>query len=152
MTSHGFGVRPLQPDDRDAWFELWAGYLDFYETTLDVRISETTWRRLLDPGEPMHGLIAVNENEPVGLLNYVLHANTWTDRPVCYLEDLYVDPQARGQGAGRALIEGLVDLARAAKWHRIYWQTRSGNKTARSLYDKIGTLTDWVRYDVPIES
>ena len=145
MTS----VRPLAPDDRDAWLALWQGYLDFYEASLDRRIFENTWRQLLDPAEPMHGLVALDaDRRVVGLLNYVLHANTWTDWPVCYLDDLFVDPEARGQGAGRALIEALIERARAAKWHRVYWMTKAGNRAARGLYDKIAPVTDWVRYDV----
>jgi GNAT superfamily N-acetyltransferase len=144
-------IRPLAAADRDAWFPLWHGYLDFYEAHLDPRISENTWRRLLDPHEPMYGLVADGgQGRLVGILNYVLHANTWSDRPVCYLEDLFVDPAMRGQGAGRALIEGLVALAKGAKWRRIYWMTRSGNTTARALYDRIGSATDWVRYDIDI--
>jgi len=143
-------VRPLAEGDRAAWLPLWLGYLEFYETKLDARITEATWARLLDPHERMFGLVAETDGKIVGLLNYVLHANTWSVSPVCYLEDLFVAPDGRGQGAGRALIAALADLGRAAKWRRIYWQTRSSNATARQLYDKIGTLTSWVRYDIDL--
>jgi GNAT superfamily N-acetyltransferase len=143
-------VRPLAEGDHAAWLPLWQGYLDFYEAKLDQRITENTWKRLLDPHEPMFGLVAEADGKLAGILNYVLHANTWSDRPVCYLEDLFVAPDVRGQGAGRALIQALVDLGRAAKWRRVYWQTRSTNATARALYDKIGTATDWVRYDIDL--
>jgi GNAT superfamily N-acetyltransferase len=144
-------IRPLAAGDRDVWFPLWQGYLDFYDAKLDPRISDNTWRRLLDPHEPMYGLVADGgQGRLVGILNYVLHANTWSDRPVCYLEDLFVDPAMRGQGAGRALIEGLAALAKGAKWRRVYWMTREGNATARALYDRIATATDWVRYDIDI--
>ena len=144
-------IRTVAPVDRESWFHLWQGYLDFYETALDARISETTWRRLLDQNEPLYGLVAVDgADRVIGLVNYVLHANTWTEKPVCYLEDLFVDASARGQGAGRALIEAVIDLAKTQGWHRVYWQTKQGNATARALYDKIAPVTDWVRYDVNV--
>jgi GNAT superfamily N-acetyltransferase len=146
-------IRPVAAGDRDAWFRLWQGYLDFYERALDLKISEATWRRLLDAAEPVYGLVATDEGgAPIGFVNYVLHAGTWSERPVCYLEDLFVDPNARGQGAGRALIEIVVDLAKTHGWYRVYWQTRQGNATARRLYDKVTQATDWVRYDVTTAS
>ena len=144
-------IRTVTPLDRESWFHLWRGYLDFYETALDAWISEATWRRLLDQNEPLYGLVAVDKADRViGLVNYVLHANTWTEKPVCYLEDLFVDASARGQGAGRALIEAVIDLAKSQGWYRVYWQTKQGNTTARTLYDKIAPATDWVRYDVNV--
>jgi GNAT superfamily N-acetyltransferase len=144
-------VRSISQSDRAQWFRLWQGYLDFYETTLDTRVSEATWRRLLDANEPMYGLVAIGSDESiVGIVNYVLHANTWTEKPVCYLEDLFVDPAVRGQGAGKALIEAVIDLAKTQGWHRVYWQTKEGNAAARRLYDKIAPATDWVRYDVNV--
>ena len=145
-------IRPVGAGDRDAWFRLWRGYLEFYEATLDPRISDATWRRLLDPNEPIHGLVACGaEGSVIGIVNYVLHANTWTDRPVCYLEDLFVDPTVRGRGVGRALIEAVVGLAKTQGWYRVYWQTKQDNATARALYDKITPVTDWVRYDVNVK-
>ncbi len=146
-------IRTVTPLDRESWFHLWRGYLDFYETALDARISEATWRRLLDQNEPIYGMVAIDKADRViGLVNYVLHANTWTEKPVCYLEDLFVDASARGQGAGRALIGAVVDMAKMQGWHRVYWQTKAGNATARALYDKITPATDWVRYDVDVKT
>ena len=141
-------IRTVTPLDRESWFHLWRGYLDFYETALDERISETTWLRLLDTNEPVFGLVAVDAaDQVIGIVNYVLHANTWTEKPVCYLEDLFVDPAARGQGAGKALIEAVIELAKTQGWYRVYWQTKEGNAAARRVYDKITPATDWVRYD-----
>jgi len=146
-------IRPVAAGDRDEWFRLWQGYLDFYERALDPKISDATWRRLLDTAGPVYGLVATDEDGVlIGFVNYVLHASTWSDRPVCYLEDLFVAPDARGQGAGRALIEAVVDLAKTHGWYRVYWQTRQGNATARGLYDKVAQAMDWVRYDVNVST
>jgi GNAT superfamily N-acetyltransferase len=145
-------IRPVAAGDRDAWFRLWQGYLDFYEKTLAPEVSDATWRRLLDSKEPIHGLVVAQGTTVIGFANYVLHAATWSERPFCYLEDLFVAPESRGAGVGRALIEGLVDLAKTQGWYRVYWQTKQDNATARALYDKITSVTDWVRYDVNVNT
>lgn len=144
-------IRPLEARDAAAWRALWGGYCTFYEVAIHPDVTAATWARLLDPDAAMFGLVACDdEDRPVGLANCVLHLNTWTRRPVCYLEDLFVAPAARGGGAGRALIAALVEQGKREGWHRIYWMTRADNREARALYDKVGQLTDWVRYDVPL--
>jgi GNAT superfamily N-acetyltransferase len=71
----------------------------------------------------------------------------WSLRPVCYLEDLFVATAARGEGAGRALIETLVTLGKEG-WRRVYWHTHDNNERARTLYDQLANQTDYVRYDI----
>jgi GNAT superfamily N-acetyltransferase len=118
-------VRPLQPQDRDHWFRMWRGYLEFYQAEVEARVPAFTFARLLDENQPLWCLIAETGGQPAGMMNYILHANTWTDQPVCYLEDLFVDPEARGNGAGRALIETLADMAKSEGWFRVYWMTKA---------------------------
>jgi len=55
---------------------------------------------------------------------------------------------ARGEGAGRALIEALVTLGREHGWRRVYWHTHENNERARTLYDRLAKRTDYVRYDI----
>lgn len=141
-------IRALRTDDRDAWFRLWQGYLSFYEKSLDPNISEATWQKLL-AGKDVFGLVAADgTGKVIGIVNCVVHANTWSMQPVCYLEDLFVDSDVRGQGAGRALIDAVIARARMSGWLRVYWQTKASNAAARRLYDQVTPVTDWVRYDV----
>jgi len=91
----------------------------------------------------------VHGGDTVGLANYVLHPYTWGPAPVCYLEDLFVAPEARGAGVGRRLIEHLVEQARELGWARVYWHTREDNATARRLYDRFGPADGFIRYTVP---
>ena len=143
-------VRQLAAADKESWLALWRGYIDFYKANVPDAVTEATWRRLLDPASPMFGLVAERANgEVIGIVNCVLHLNTWTTRQVCYLEDLFVAPAARGQGTGRALIEAVAERMRAGSWFRVYWMTKFDNAAARTLYDKITPVTDWVRYDIP---
>mgnify|MGYP001269459124 FL=1 len=142
-------IRPLKDTDRDRWWELWQGYIEFYQASVADEVSETTWARLLDGNEPAFGRVAEHPDHGViAIMNYVLHLNLWTTKPVCYLEDLFTDPNVRGQGAGRALIESLEETGKEEGWHRIYWMTAKDNTTARTLYDKLATETQWVRYDI----
>jgi GNAT superfamily N-acetyltransferase len=143
MTS----VRPLVPEDEPAWRRLWRGYLDFYETTLPETIYATSFARLTDPNvADYRGLIALRADEPVGLAHYIFHRHGWQIEPICYLQDLYVAPEARGTGAGRALIEAVYAAADAAGAPNVYWLTQATNTTARRLYDRVGTATPFIKY------
>ena len=84
-----------------------------------------------------------------GFVNYVLHPSTWGTADTCYLEDLFVSPEARGSGAGRALIEAVLERAKAYGWDKVYWHTRADNARARALYDSFAPADDFVRYVVP---
>ena len=143
-------VRDLAATDEARWRQLWKGYCDFYETEMPDSVTDETWRRLLDDGaEDMFSLVACNDVENViGFTNCVLHSITWSEKPVCYLEDLFVDPETRNLGAGSALIEAVSERGRAEGWHRVYWRTRNDNATARALYDKVAEGTDWVTYEI----
>lgn len=143
-------VRPLGPADRAAWERLWRGYVQFYQADVPEAVTAETWRRLLDGDSPLFGLVAVDGEAVAGIVNCVLHANTWMVQPVCYLEDLFVAEAARGKGVGRALIEAVAAKAVAEGWGRVYWMTKSSNAAARALYDRLAPATDWVRYDYPL--
>lgn len=147
MTKNrGVTIRPLQPDDRQAWNELWQAYLDFYQTPLAPEVTEATWARLHDPAEPMYCLCAEIGGEVMGITHYLLHRSSWAKEHYCYLEDLFVAPAARGHGAGEALIEAVADAARLANADRLYWITHEANSTARSLYDRLAMRAPFVQY------
>ena len=143
-------IRPIVPEDEAAWRRLWRGYLDFYETELPEAVYATSFARLLDPAvADYHGLLALQGGEPIGLAHYVFHRSGWQIEDLCYLQDLYVAPEARGTGAGRALIEAVYAAADAAGRPNVYWLTQTFNATARQLYDRVATLTPFIRYRRP---
>lgn len=146
-------VRPLEAGDKPEWLGLWRGYVEFYQAEVPETVTETTFKRLIDNAEPMIGLVAMDDDGRVqGIVNCVFHRNTWTDKDVCYLEDLYVCPTTRGKGVGTALIQGVEAMARDKGCFRVYWMTHDHNADARALYDKIGQTTRWVRYDMPLNA
>lgn len=149
MSSASVRIRPIRAGDEPVWRTLWQGYCDFYEVVLGEEVSAHTFRRLLDPSCPVEGLAAEDgQGRVVGIAHYLLQENTWTTTPVCYLEDLYVVPEARGTGAGRALLNWLVAAMHERGWSRLYWLTREGNVTARRLYDRYTKADGFVRYVV----
>jgi GNAT superfamily N-acetyltransferase len=139
-------VRNITESDEAAWRGLWAAYNTFYEASVPDAVTASAWRRLIDPASALLGRIAVRDGRIAGFSHSVLHEGTWTADPICYLEDLFVAPEARGAGAGRALIQDLVDLGKARGWSRLYWHTRAGNAAARKLYDSFVEADDFVRY------
>lgn len=139
-------IRPLDVQDKDRWLALWAGYLTFYECPdLDPKTTAHTWAMLTGPRDDVFGLVAEQGGEVVGFVHGVVHANTWAAQPICYLEDLFVDPAKRGQGAGRALIEAVVHRAKSNDWAQVYWRTAETNP-ARKLYDQVADKIDFVTY------
>jgi GNAT superfamily N-acetyltransferase len=142
-------VTPFRADDRERWGELWRGYLDFYETSLPEPIYQDTWRRLMAPG-PIFGFGARlgSESAPlVGITHYLFHEHAWSPKPVCYLQDLFVDATLRGTGCGRALIERVAAVARERDCLRLYWTTKETNATAPLLYDRLAKFNGFIRYD-----
>ena len=141
-------VTRLDSDDRARWATLWEGYLTFYRTALPEDRYAETWRRI-QVGEGIHAYGVRLEGRLVGITHYLFHASTSAD-DVCYLQDLFTDESARGQGVGRALIEAVAADARARGASRLYWLTQEGNATARLLYDRLAVNRGFIRYDYPI--
>lgn len=140
-------IRAFEAADRPRWEELWRGYLTFYETELPAAVYDETWRRLLLPNEDPHGLAAGGDDgRMLGIVHFLYHRSCWSIENKCYLQDLFVDAEARGRGAGGALIRAVYDAARAAGACEVYWTTQHFNATARRLYDEVGELTPFIKY------
>jgi len=143
-------VRAIASDDRAAWAPLWDGYNAFYgragATALAPEITDVLWQRLFDANEPVYALVAEDDGRLLGLTHFLFHRSTTRIEPVCYLQDLFTAPAARGRGVARALIEGVYARARDAGAKRVYWQTREDNATARRLYDQVARHHGFVVY------
>lgn len=142
-------VGPLDQADRPRWAELWREYLQFYATTMPDTVYDHAWARI-QAGTALHGLAARQDRRIVGITHFLFHESAWTLTPVCYLQDLFVDRQARGQGAARALIEAVGAEARKRHATRMYWLTQDHNETARRLYDRVAKHSGFIRYEYPL--
>ena len=140
-------IRPLETCDQADWRRLWTAYLDYYETRVPEEVYETSFARNLSPEHPdQNALIARKDGAAVGLVHYIYHAHNWRTEQICYLQDLFAAPEVRGTGVGRALIEAVYKAADAAGRPSVYWMTQDFNHTARLLYDRIGTVTPFIKY------
>ncbi len=143
-------ITPITADDRPAWDALWQAYLEFYESEVPADVTESTFQRIL-ADEHLHAVLARDaEGRAIGLVQWLTHPSTWTSKVYCYLEDLYVDPGARGEGVATDLIEHVRDWAVKFGATKVYWLTMNDNATARSLYDKVATSTGFVHYEIEL--
>lgn len=138
-------VDTLRPEDYAAWLRLAQGYKTFYETELPQSAYQQTWLRL-QRGEGVHALAARVGGQLLGITHYLFHASTWS-ADVCYLQDLFVDEAARGQGVARALIEQVARVAGERGASKLYWLTHQSNSRARRLYDRVASHQGFIRYD-----
>lgn len=138
-------VAPLRAADRDAWESLARGYHEFYQERFPTETYERVWTRLRQARE-IHALGAYDRDRLVGIVHYLFHGHVWQE-DVCYLQDLYVDENARGRGVGRALIAQVEREARGHGAFRVYWMTKHDNERARYLYDKVATYSGFIRYE-----
>ncbi|MGR3363793.1 MAG: GNAT family N-acetyltransferase [Maritimibacter harenae] len=141
-----FAVRSLTRADEPQWRSLWSDYLRFYESAVAEEVYATTFARLLSDDEPQHALIAEADGRLVGLVHFLYHRHNWRIEDVCYLQDLYADPAMRGRGVGRALIEAVYAAADRNGTPSVYWMTTDNNAQARLLYDRIGEVTPFIKY------
>ena len=140
-------IRPLTPKDRADWRRLWTAYLEFYNSSVSEAVYDTTFERLLgDDPQDYTCLLAEIDGRVVGLVHYLFHRHCWRIENTCYLQDLFADPDVRGHGVGRALIEAVYAAADDAGCPSVYWTTQDFNETARHLYDRIGELTPFIKY------
>jgi len=140
-------IRALRPEDRDAWRQLWAAYLKFYDSSVSDEVYDTTFQRLIgeDP-QDYTCLVAEIDGALVGLTHFLFHRHNWRVENVVYLQDLYAAPEARGMGVGRALVEAVYAAADAAGCPSVYWLTQNDNVSAQHLYDRIATKTNFIKY------
>ena len=136
-------------EDRAAWERLARGYKAFYGTPVTDAEYDMAWKRLV-ARDGVFGLGAKVDGELVGIAHFLLHTSAWTQR-VCYLQDLFTAPPARGRGVARALIEAVAAEARKQGATRYYWNTQEHNAVARALYDRVARYNGFIRYDFALQ-
>lgn len=144
-------VRKLKLSDKPSWQELFFDYLKFYETSPSDVNTELAWERLTSPDPEIQGLVAESNGVVVGIVHFHYQLSTWTDTFDCYLEDLYVAEDARGNGVARALIQAVKESSIEHDCSKLFWITKESNSTARKLYDKVATLSGFIRYEIELK-
>ena len=144
-------IHAISASERSEWLELWSGYLAFYEVTLDDATTASTFSRITQADSDVHGAIALDsDGKAIGIVHWLTHPSTWTQGDYCYLEDLFVAPEARGAGAGKALIEHVRAWAREHGSAKVYWLTAESNLAAQALYDRVAERSGFIQYEVEL--
>lgn len=141
-------VRAIRESDKDQWQVLWDGYQAFYgHPGRPQSFFDTAFARLTSgDASDFQGFVADDGGTLLGLTHYVFHPNLWRPRGVCYLQDLFSLPEARGRGVGRALIEAVALAAEDRGAQAVYWLTAEDNYAGRMLYDRVATRTPLIKY------
>lgn len=137
-------ITPVNESDFQQWRTMWLAYLTFYRArTPSENEVRHLWQRLLASNTTESCLVARHDNSlAVGFAHFLSHSSTWSQQPVCYLQDLYVLTQYRGKGLAKRLIQATYDTAKKSGQTKLYWQTQADNHSARRVYDKLAGGTD----------
>ena len=143
-------VRPVAPQDRAGWNLLYAAYARFYETEQTPDMRDRVWGWLMDPAHAVCGQVAETPAGLIGLTHYRPFARPLAASTGIYLDDLFVDPAARGSGAADLLIEAVRVVAGAQGCGVVRWITAADNVRAQKVYDRMASRTAWVTYDLGV--
>jgi GNAT superfamily N-acetyltransferase len=140
-------ITPVE-EHRDAWRRLYGGYATFYKRRMTDEIADTVWGWLQDPAHELEGALALKDDVPVGLAHYRRMPSPLRGAEIGFLDDLFVDPEARGTGAADALVGHVGEVAKARGWAIVRWITADDNYRARALYDRVARKTVWNVYEL----
>jgi len=142
-------IRAATSADVPVIAELIRGLARFEKLEHEVVMTEDLLATALFGQRPYaEVLLAVDENRPVGFALFFHNFSTFLGRPGIYLEDLFVVPEDRGSGIGRALLEHLARLAVDRGCGRLEWAVLDWNRDAISFYERLGARpnSDWTVY------
>ncbi|NNP71361.1 GNAT family N-acetyltransferase [Acinetobacter defluvii] len=143
MTIH---ILALEKIEFEQWQPLWQSYLSFYQCSLSEEQTRLSWQRIIDRNQTdMFGFAIQVDHQIVGFVHLISHMSMWTEKPYCYLQDLFVDQNFRNQGLARKLIEHSYQVCKG-DFDRVYWLTQQSNTIAQLLYDRIATKTGFIQY------
>ena len=142
-------IRPAQPADVSVILSLIRALADYEKLTAEVTATETRLRESLFPADgsaaAAHCVIAEANGAPAGFALYFFNYSTFLARPGLYLEDLFVRPEFRGRGLGKALLLHLARLANQRGCGRMEWTVLDWNQPAIDFYEALGArrMKEW---------
>jgi GNAT superfamily N-acetyltransferase len=149
----GVDVTAVREEEFETLLPLIAAYQRFYEVDdVDADRNRFFFRRFLAPSED--GLLLAARDESGVILGYTClywHFSSLQALETVLMNDLFVAPEARGRGVGRALIEAAAEVARerGAAW--VEWSTAPDNHTAQRLYDSLTEeKSTWLSYELEV--
>ena len=142
-------IRVVAEADLAELLPLMRGYCDFYETsTPDQDLLAIARALIADPSEGVQ-YVARLDGQAIGFATLYWCWSTLEGGRIGVMNDLYVDPSARGRRAGEALIDACLGAVRERGARQLTWQTALDNDTAQALYDRVGARrSQWLDYSL----
>ncbi|GBE88745.1 acyl-CoA N-acyltransferase [Sparassis latifolia] len=152
MSKPSFFIRPATVEDVDAILHLIIALATYEKAPDSVKATPELLRKNLFETPYAHTLLAFAgtlsaPGKPIGMAMYFFNYSTWTGRPGLYLEDLYVEPEYRGTGVGKALFGELGRIAQEKKCGRLDWSVLKWNQPSIDFYEqklKASAMSEWM--------
>ena len=141
-------IRKLERKDKENWIKLYCGYAKFYKAPMSQEILDTLWGWIHDENHIVNAICFELEGKIVSIAHYRTMPRPIKGEYIGFLDDLYVEPDFRGQKIAQKLISHLKSLSKANNWNEIRWITHSSNENAKKLYDKIANNTGFELYEL----
>ena len=145
-------IRDIHLKDKEQWDKLYKGYADFYKVEMNDKIFQTVWKWLHDKSHEVNGLVYEVDGNIVGLAHYRRMPSPLRGQDIGFLDDLFVDPEHRGQRIGEKLINKLKEISKSKRWNLVRWITREDNLRAKSLYNRVSEKTTWDVYELKLKN
>ena len=142
----------IQKKHYEDWIELYHKYAEYYQVDIPKDNFDLTWKWLTSENYPFWGILADVDSKIVGFAHFRSLPSPLDSCEVGFLDDLFVLQEYRGKKIGYSLIEKVHQIGKSKNWPYINWITKDDNYTARTLYDKISTKTDWNFYELTVKS
>jgi len=145
-------IRTPNEGDFFAWLGLYEGYAEVYQVALTDEKALRLWTWLTDSGHTENALVAVDETgELAGLVHFHTFPRPLESTNGMFIDDLFVRPDDRHNGIGRALIDAVFEAAAEHRCDTVRWLSAPDDTTARALYDEVAQTSDLVMYDRALE-
>ena len=141
-------IRNLEEKDKKNWENLYNDYANFYKVPMNRGILDTLWTWIHDENHIVNGVCYELDDKIVGIAHYRTMPRPIKGEYIGFLDDLYVDPNYRGQKIAQKIINYLKTLSKDNNWSGIRWITHSSNNNAKKLYDKIADNTGFEIYEL----
>ena len=141
-------IRKLNLKDKEKWSKLYYGYAEFYQVPMNQGILDILWGWIHDNNHIVNGICYELDSSIVGIAHYRTMPRPIKGQYIGFLDDLFVDPEFRGQKIAQKIINHLKSLSKANNWNGIRWITHSSNENAKKLYDKIAHNTGFELYEL----
>lgn len=142
-------IRPANPEDAELILRFIIDLAIYEKAEHEVKTDAAGLRdSLFGEGSSSHALICEQDGVPIGYAVYFFNYSTWLGKHGLYLEDLYVSPEARGCGAGKALLQHLARIAVDRGCGRFEWSVLDWNQPAIDFYQSFGARPqdEWTSY------